>query len=474
MVKKLLIISYFYGKISLILNTWNNGAIMKKFVSVMAALLAASIFTCTAGASGFPEASVYQAPYAPSIDFIGGACVNELPEVDSCPQAPMLFSAREPEVSLEEHMRAQIIEHKETVDVSQYNITSSYFVSIYNAFVFMNSDLPIYTGCSSIEEENGIMISFKPYYIYSTKAESDEKTAVLDALTSSIADYASAGITDEEKLLFAFDKIAADYYYTPGTEADFTHKNRTAYGLMEDGHGVCQGYAIMYSIVLNKLGIENYLCNNNNPSVNHIWNCVKLGENWYHSDPTSAETTDESIIIHKFLLLSDSAMLEYGNHGVKADWKIQKPNASLPECDSTKYESDYLFNVYNVPFYRQNGALEFTVSLPTDTTIDMKIKSQSLSPTGLLLSEPVTHQGSTNIYLLTSWAYKSPFKVIGALYDSTDRYNSCTCLPANSIGGGLYMALPVPANSSGMTLKYFITGGDYITPLGLTSQMNID
>lgn len=446
---------------------------MRKILSFICIYSAVSMFSCSALAADFLNASVYNPP-APSTIFIGGARVEEPTVSDSYAQMPMLFSLKLPHLTLEEYMRSEIINHSQSVDISMYNISSSYFSSMYNAFVFMNSDLPIYTGCTPEQDENGMIVSFKPKYIYSTKAESDEKTALLDALTTSIANYASAGITDEEKLLFAYDKIAENYYYTPGTEADFVHKNRTAFGLMDDGHGVCQGYAIMYSIVLNKLGIENYLCYNPSSSVNHIWNYVKLGENWYHSDPTAAETSDADVINHGFLLLSDHAILSYGNHGEKTDWEIQKPDASLPECKSAKYEDGYLFNVYNAAFYRDNKSLLFQISYPKDASVDMTVRSQSLDSIGLLLSEPFTYANTKNICFLTSRAYNSPFKVIGALYDASGRYKSCTRLAANSIGGSMYVSLPVPENSSGMTLKYFITAENYLTPLGLTSQMTIE
>ena len=41
-------------------------------------------------------------------------------------------------------------------------------------------------------------------------------------------------------------------------EYDLNYKNYTSYGVLMDGRGVCQSYALAYMYILNHLGIETH------------------------------------------------------------------------------------------------------------------------------------------------------------------------------------------------------------------------
>lgn len=58
----------------------------------------------------------------------------------------------------------------------------------------------------------------------------------------------------------------------------------TAYGPAMLGYGVCQGYTMLYSALLNKVGIENGTVVS--PAMNHQWSTIKLDGEWYHTDVT--------------------------------------------------------------------------------------------------------------------------------------------------------------------------------------------
>ncbi len=402
---------------------------------------------------------------------IGGADINDITwETDTNKKSTRRFFKSS--VSLDEYVKNAFISHSSSVDISGYNMTASDFNLWYPAFVFINSDLPVYTSCSTTVSE-GIVTSFVPRYIYADKEECDKKTKELESVVKSITDYADKGNDPLEKALFAFDKIALEYYYTPGDESDFTRKNRTAFGLMDDGHGVCQGYAIMYSLVLNKLGIENYLCYNGDPDINHIWNYVNLNGKWYHTDPTSAETTSESVINHTYFMVSDSFMTSLGNHGAKADWQKQKPFDYTLDCKDTSFEKNHLFNSFNVPFQRDAKSLYFSIDSPMNPALEITLRNHTLSTKGLILSEPYTHEDSTNIYLFTTCAYSSPLYVLGAVFDG-NVYSGCTRLFAESLPGGVFIKLPVPQGFKGDSLKYMLLSEDHSTPLSFFSQMTIN
>ena len=63
---------------------------------------------------------------------------------------------------------------------------------------------------------------------------------------------------------------------------DDTYKSNTAYGVIEEGYGICSGYSDTISIMLNKLSIKNYKISNDT----HIWNLIYVNGKWVHLDAT--------------------------------------------------------------------------------------------------------------------------------------------------------------------------------------------
>ena len=66
--------------------------------------------------------------------------------------------------------------------------------------------------------------------------------------------------------------------------------------------GICGGYSDAMAIFLTRFGIENYKI----ASSNHVWNLVKVNENWYHldltwDDPVTSDGSDA--IIDDFFLI---------------------------------------------------------------------------------------------------------------------------------------------------------------------------
>ena len=443
-------------------------------------LITAFIFTCSFSCSAFEDISFSAKAYLPVEDspliHTGDAEINEISVEFTSVGNPSgveaaKYNSQPSSKTLEEYMREEIAKHTAVIDISMYGVNHKYFASIYNSFIFCNSDLPVYTGCSETITDN-IVTSFAPNYIYSSMQEDQSKIAELDELTDNLAAYAAKGKTDCEKVLYLFDKIVQDYYYT--TTKPYTHKNRTAYGMMEDGHGVCQGYAILYSLVLDKLGIENYLCSNSAPEINHIWNYVKLDNEWYHCDATWGEMSDTSRVYHGYFLLSDSAMLSDKGHGAKADWRIQKPASAEIDCTSTKYENDYLFNFYHSPFYRDSKSIVFKSVFTRDegVTIEkMNLRTEDLYTNGLILSEPHTYNDSTNIYLVTTKICSQPFKIAASGFSPTGKFRGCSLLnPSLPIPAHQLIPLPLPETTAGVTINYIITDSNLV-PQGYASEL---
>ena len=111
-----------------------------------------------------------------------------------------------------------------------------------------------------------------------------------------------------------YDKITAIHnYIINNTVYDKVRANdisnnsgylsHTAYGVLVSGKGICGGYSDAMAIFLNRLNLNNYKIS----SDNHVWNYVKLDNNWYHLDLTwddPISNTGENLLTHNFFLIN--------------------------------------------------------------------------------------------------------------------------------------------------------------------------
>ncbi len=92
---------------------------------------------------------------------------------------------------------------------------------------------------------------------------------------------------------------------------DTTYKSNTAYGVLIEGYGTCNGYADAMEIFLDKMNIINYKISNEE----HIWNLVYLDGKWYHLDLTWDDPISETNINRDTYFLITTKTLEELNDG---------------------------------------------------------------------------------------------------------------------------------------------------------------
>ena len=95
-------------------------------------------------------------------------------------------------------------------------------------------------------------------------------------------------------------------------KGDSPYESYSAYGTVKDGYATCNGYADLMAIILSKLGYENYKIATTKEEISyesngHIWNAVKIDDEWLHldltwDDPVSKDGKD--YLYHKYFLVS--------------------------------------------------------------------------------------------------------------------------------------------------------------------------
>lgn len=134
-------------------------------------------------------------------------------------------------------------------------------------------------------------------------------------LNEIIATTITEEMTTTEKLKALHD------YLTQYSEYDSTYEeelavygkgnlpSNTAYGLFKNKLAICSGYADTYALLLDKLNIENFKV----ASETHVWNVIKIDNEYYHIDVTWDDPTDNTlnVLVDKFFMISTDTLFEY-------------------------------------------------------------------------------------------------------------------------------------------------------------------
>lgn len=197
-----------------------------------------------------------------------------------------------------------IYNFEEKISIEEYNITIEVFETLYNDIV-ANEPLLFNTQSCKYGYYNNQILYVRPTYTM-TQDEYDVALAFVEDEINLIFADMPEGLDDYEKALYLHDYIALNYCY------DLTYEIRTLYGFLKEKTGVCASYTLLYDELLTRLGIENYAVQSE--SLNHVWNQIKINDNWYHVDITwddpisSYDVTDKGYfgrVWHDDFLCSD-------------------------------------------------------------------------------------------------------------------------------------------------------------------------
>ena len=94
------------------------------------------------------------------------------------------------------------------------------------------------------------------------------------------------------------------------------YKSYSAYGPVVNGLATCNGYADLMAIILSKLNYQNYKIATTKEEISyesngHVWNAVKIDDNWLHLDLTwddPVSTDGKDYLYHKYFLVTNEEM----------------------------------------------------------------------------------------------------------------------------------------------------------------------
>ncbi|MFJ7408849.1 MULTISPECIES: transglutaminase domain-containing protein [unclassified Lysinibacillus] len=121
-----------------------------------------------------------------------------------------------------------------------------------------------------------------------------------------VATIEKSAKTDVEKIRAVNDYIVANTAYTEQTKSS----PHSAYTVLAEHGGVCQGYALLAHTLLQKLGFETQYIVGYVGKEGHAWNLVKLDGQWYHLDTTWNDPVPDrnGAIRYQYFLVDDRTM----------------------------------------------------------------------------------------------------------------------------------------------------------------------
>lgn len=192
-------------------------------------------------------------------------------------------------------------------------------------------------GTSQLQDDGSEKLSIDFKYD-DTRDNIIKKNNMVNAKVSKIvSSITNSGMKDYQKELALHDYVVNHAKYDTRADTNLEsmpQDSYTAYGILINGVGVCQGYADAMYRLLKEAGIENKMvvgsANNGTGWVGHAWNIVKIQGQYYQLDATWDDpvTSDGSnVLLHDYFNITDSEL------SIDHQWE----NLQYPKCNSTKY-----------------------------------------------------------------------------------------------------------------------------------------
>ncbi len=224
-----------------------------------------------------------------------------------------------------------------SINIEQYNLNSEAAFDVYFKLLKETPEFFYVAGTCNISTRNGIVVSIKPIYLMSGSQLSNAKQQY-NTILSGIVNGVNAAWSDIEKVMYVNE------YFTTNFRYDSSLSKYDTYTLFTEKTGVCQAYTLGFIAVMRELNIP--VSYAESTDMNHIWNVVQVGGNWYHidvtwNDPTADKPGRSS---HTNFLLSDTGIQGTNHYNWESDYT----------CSSTKYDN-YFWKKVDAPFVNANG-----------------------------------------------------------------------------------------------------------------------
>lgn len=145
-------------------------------------------------------------------------------------------------------------------------------------------------------------------YLYT----SEQINAINNEIDKLLPDIVPASLTDDyNKIKAIHDYIINNTKYDLNNDKNLLSYN--AYGALFNHLAICNGYTDLMAIFLSRLNYENFkiatTSNTTGKTEGHVWNAVKLNNEWLHldltwDDPVPKNGGNQNYLYHKYFLIN--------------------------------------------------------------------------------------------------------------------------------------------------------------------------
>ena len=254
--------------------------------------------------------------------------------------------------SCESVMKSMIDTYTTYLKLKDYGFTVQQVVDAFNAitddpeYFFLKKSINYSYIKNSTEAADCTITQVHVYYYFDSDSERDTARAKLESVVKTALTWVSDSMSTVQKVQCMHDYLVRNVAYDDSSST----MQYTAYGALVEGKAVCEGYALAFKLLLQRLDISSVLVAST--SMNHAWNQVLINGTWYNVDVTwddplvrssgSSVATDQGFsaaVSHTYFLKSDSSFknASTAHYGWTSNYTCPKdyPN--------------YTYSVYNCP-----------------------------------------------------------------------------------------------------------------------------
>ena len=260
------------------------------------------------------------------------------------------------------------------LDIASLSIPADQISDVVMLFINQHPEY-YWLSFESCDVENGIAVTLyedvKPFMGKSRSTVFGSSS--LEEATKKALAVVKPEMSDLEKALVLHDYIAlnTEYDYQGYLNGNLPNSVFTIEGTLVEGKAVCQGYALAYQYLLNKVGIESkYVASS---AMNHGWNLVKIFGRWYHVDVTWDDPVWDQLgrVKHQYFLLSDAGIMGLEHYS----WEVwDNGTETAPAAVSEVYNTYFWRNIDTGIWYYKEKMYYMEIS---STTVG-QIKCQSI------------------------------------------------------------------------------------------------
>jgi len=175
-------------------------------------------------------------------------------------------------VAAVENLQGNIPMREYGMTVSELSTFLIKFLNNHPEYFYLNSSYNYsYDKSSNIVTE--LRLTYK-----ATAPKVNEMVAAYNSKVEEIISGVNPSWSDLEKALYVNDYLALHCEY------DNSHTYHSSYDALIGQKAVCQGYALAYQELMNRLNIPCQFVSSD--PLKHAWNLVQIAGNWYHVDVT--------------------------------------------------------------------------------------------------------------------------------------------------------------------------------------------